>query len=274
MRNGERPQSRAGKGKQKERQVELPQDWWLNLSAWVRLNHKNKSIFEVTQISPNTFRAARERGSMPERTFSRLADKFKDHKNLLRVLMGQRLIKGMPIPETLLLKCPKETALQGADFRVYPIEAPRPWAIRCHVTTESPYFRFGFKLLGEDGRIFGDGVIPSRDDNLVVHIGRNDYDRPRIGITARDIFLTAYDRGIAVEANDRFLFTCGGRVEASVELTVDQGGDFATLVVNSRPVFRRQVAPEICNRVSIYAWADREECQVEVSDLTIQSIPL
>ena len=60
--------------------------------------------------------------------------------------------------------------------------------LSCTMETESAYFRFGFKLMTEQGRLFGDGSLRSQDRNLIIHIGRNNGDRPPI--TARDIFLT------------------------------------------------------------------------------------
>jgi hypothetical protein len=233
-------------------------------------------MWDVTTISRRTFQNATKNGEIPQKTLLRWAADlgFKRHSDLLRVLNGEKLqtAPATPIPKTLSLACPKMENPQGADYRIYPLQAARPWVLRCSIATESPYFRFGIKLLGEEGRVFGDGVIPSRDDNLVIHIGRNDYDRPRIGATARDIFFTAYDRGIATEANDSFLFASEDRVKVSLELAVDKGGDFASLVVNGLSVIRRQVSPAICSCVVIYAWGDREACQVEVAELVVESI--
>jgi hypothetical protein len=159
---------------------------------------------------------------------------------------------------------------QWADYRDYLVGAACPWVLRCQITTESPYFRFGLKLLSDRGRVFGDGLIQSYDPNMVIHIGRNDWDRPRMGITAQDIFLTTYMNGIAIE-DDTFLFRAEQRLTLPIELLVDETYR-ASLGVNGQLVSQRIVPPAICGRVSVLAWGDREEFRVDVTDLTIEPV--
>jgi hypothetical protein len=104
---------------------------------------------------------------------------------------------------------------------------------------------------------------------MIVHIGRNNWDRPALAITANDIFLTSYMSGNFIEENDRPIFHSSARLVAPIELQVDMSYS-AILAVNGHTVFRHVVPPEICRRVAVYAWGDREEFRVEVTDLTIR----
>jgi hypothetical protein len=270
--------SSVRRGKQPQRKVQLPKGWWLRLSDWLRPKlsqpGKRTDIYEYAKISRRSFSSARKADEMTEELFTKLTHAlgFENHQDLLRILgsdiRASRL--ATPVPTTLSLTN-QRLNFQGADYRDYRVEAARPWALRCRIVTESPYFRFGFKLLTEEGRVFGDGVIQSHDENIMVHIGRNNWDRPRIGVTARDIFLTAYLSGTSIEENDRFLFTAGNKVEVPIELTVDTSY-FANLVVDGKPVFRHVVSPAVCRRIAIYAWGDREEFEIDLTDLVIHSV--
>jgi transcriptional regulator with XRE-family HTH domain len=178
---------------------------------------------------------------------------------------------GTPIPSSVTLSTQRLNP-QWADFHDFTVGVGLPWVLRCRISTKSPYFRFGFKLLTPNGRVFGDGTIQSFDSNLIVHIGRNNWDRPRLGITSKDIFLTAYMSGSSIELDDRFVLKSKAKVELlPIELLVDKSYR-VTFKVNEKIVFQHIVAPALCDRLVMYAWGDREEFLVEVSELAIQSI--
>jgi hypothetical protein len=160
---------------------------------------------------------------------------------------------------------------QWADYRDIGIQVARPWALRCRIVTTSPYFRFGFKLLEPDGRTFGDGSIKSNDSSMVVHIGRNNFGRPRLKISSHDVFVTSYMGGNDIEEEDRFLFRASRKLDAIVELSVDVTY-CATLSVDGKRYFRYIVPPTICRRVVVCAWGDREHFDVEVIELSLRSI--
>jgi hypothetical protein len=230
-------------------------------------------VYEFTKTSRRTFATARAAGEMTEQRFIKIAVKagYDDYREFLRDLgpKGRIVRPTTPIPTSLSLSTQK-TNLQWADFRDYFVPVPRPWVLRCRITTRSPYFRFGFKLLGESGRIFGDGLIHSHDENLLVHIGRNHFNRPALKLAAGDVFVTAYVSGIATE-DDRFLFRSSKTISIPVELRVDRNY-YAALVVDGTECFTRVVSPSICGRVAVYAWGDREEFQVDVTGMALESI--
>lgn len=158
---------------------------------------------------------------------------------------------------------------QWADHRELNLGGGRLGVLKCRITTKSPYFRFGFKLHNEDERLFGDGSIKSQDANLLVHVGRNNWNRPNLGISAKDIFFTWYLNGISLET-DAKLFSAGHRVSASVELRIDSSY-VATFSVNGVCYLNRVIPPGICRRITVLAWGDREEYAVEVSELSVNS---
>lgn len=263
-----------GRGKQDA--INLPHGWWPRLLDMVRSKWTNDgapvNLYKFTDISPRSIVKAKKTNVMTVELFVRLTHDvgFENHEDLYRVLEGGKQASRLatPIPTKLLLTHQKSNP-QWADYRDYLVEAQRPWTLRCQIATESPYFRFGFKLLGENGRVFGDGSIKSHDSNMIVHIGRNNWDRPALATTANDIFLTSYMSGNFIEENDRPIFHSSARLVAPIELQVDMSYS-AILAVNGHTVFRHIVPPEICRRVAVYAWGDREEFRVEVTDLTIR----
>lgn len=269
------------KGKQPQRRVRLPKGWWNRLKSVCRsrwLEHEPKAsrpkshldIYEMTKISRRAFSAARTKNEMTEALFERLTYEigYADPESLLRDL-GPRHRSPPSTPPTALLLTTQRANPQWADYRDFSVGLVGPWGLRCRILTESPYFRFGFKLLAEGGRLFGDGLINSFEPNLMVHVGRNDWDRHRLAMAASDLFLTAYMSGSAVE-DDRLLFSSPETLVLQVELMVDSAYS-AILSVDGQECFRRIVPPALCHRVAMYAWGDREEFRVEVTDIALEA---
>lgn len=288
------------KGKQPQERVSLQRGWLARLKDICRIRwteHESEKpiaqrshldFYKFTQLSRGTFRGAqklRDDGlevGLTLASFQKMAGEigYDTYEGLLKDLEGLEGNKrplSLPIPRTFSPPIPPPTTLslttqranpQWADWRAYPVDLARPWALRCRIRTDSPYFRFGFKLLTEDGRIFGDGLINSFDENLVVHIGRNDFNRDRLKIDAGDLFSTAYMNGIGIE-DDRFLFTSSGALSLQVELIVDRDY-YAIFLVNGEECYRRNVPPTVCHRIAMYAWGDREEFRIDVTDLTLE----
>ena len=156
---------------------------------------------------------------------------------------------------------------QWADHIELDLAGGRLVAVACEIETESAYFRFGFKLFNQNGRLFGDGSIQSQDANLVVHIARDNRDNPNSGISAKDVFFTWYANGISPE-EDKTLFTSEPRFTVSLELRIDSGNvvDFR---VNGLSCLKRAIPVEIRRRVAVLAWGDRNPYTVEVRNLSV-----
>lgn len=265
--------------KGKQTPVALPEGWWARLRDLCRTWQKHETrdqrtksrldIYAFTKISRSSFDKAKKSSEMTEALFMKLADELSyDNYNALLRDLGAKGCTQAPtrVPSTLSLATRRANP-QWADYRVYPVELARPWTLGCRIRADSPYFRFGFKLLTEEGRVFGDGVINSFDENLLVHVGRNNWDRVGLGIAAGDLFLTAYMSGSAIE-DDRFLFNSQSALAVQIEITIDRS-HFAILAVNGHECFRRNIPSGVCGRIALYAWGDREEFLVDVTDLLL-----
>jgi len=167
---------------------------------------------------------------------------------------------------TTVLSTRKDTP-QWTNFREINLKGECLRCLGCTIVTSSPYFRFGFKLLAWGVRIFGDAAIKSQESNLIVHIGRNNWDRPKLAMSANDIFFTYSVNGIGTE-NDKRLFTAEPQLTASLALNIDNGYA-ASFFVNGTCCLTRIIAPEMCRRVVMLAWGDNEEYEVEVRDLSL-----
>lgn len=175
-----------------------------------------------------------------------------------------------PLTKTaeLVIFATRKDTPQWTDFREIDLNGDWLRSLSCKIVTESPYFRFGFKLLGfSSPRIFGDGSLKSQDSNLLYHIGRNNWDRPNLGITAHDIFLSFDVNGLRLE-KDRKLFRGERLLTASLELRIDSGY-VASLSANGVCCISRVVPPEICRRVVMLAWGDNDDYVVQVHDLSV-----
>lgn len=170
--------------------------------------------------------------------------------------------------EDMLLQTRKDLP-QWADFKEMELHGGILRQLSCQIRTESPYFRFGFKLLsGGKSRLFGDGSIKSQDStNLLVHIGRNNWDRPHLGITAQDIFVSFDVNGLRLEA-DKLVCTSQNKVCAQIQLLIDT--EYVShLRVNGVECLCRVVPPEICRRIVVLAWGDAEEYAVWVENISV-----
>lgn len=193
---------------------------------------------------------------------------YRHRDDLITELGRKPSQKGQPHPiPTAATLTRQRTNLQGADYRNF-VVSHLPWTMRCNIVTRSPYVRYGVKLLTEEGRLFGDALICSADENFLIHVGRNNWNRPNLGIGAGDVFSTVYKNGVLVE-DDRFLFPSSERLAVDIELRVDLEYCF-TFLVNRTEVFRRIISPALCNRICMYAWGDGEDFEVEVTNLALE----
>ena len=141
-------------------------------------------------------------------------------------------------------------------------------SVSCVIETESPYFRFGFKLISKDGKTLGD-VIKTSDTNLIVHISRNDWDRPQIGVHKDDVFLTCYF-GLRTILTDKKLYSAAKKLVAQVELRIDEHHN-AEFFINGGSCFALPIPVEICRRVAIMAWGDNNPFEVVVSNFEVMT---
>jgi hypothetical protein len=170
---------------------------------------------------------------------------------------------------TTVMLSTKRGMPQWVDHRELDLGGGRLKAFRCEISTESPYFRFGLKLLKRQGRLFGDASIQSKDTNLLFHIGRNDWNRPDLGISANDVFFTWFVNGVSPD-DDKKLFESRPRIKALFDLKIDSG-NILDLRINGVSCLQRVIPAEIRRRVALLAWGDRHAYAVEVRNISVNT---
>lgn len=259
-------------------------------------------------LNPRTIRNAEKHGEMTEASFRQLAlllgyqhshalkgewnKAVNDPASSSNRIMDAVQARGTPVADSAQLTTGRAGLASGQPApgnptdRIFTTQQDLPqWAdpweldlgngwlesVACMIETDADYFRFGFKLLGEHGRLFGDGSIQSQDTNLVIHLGRNNWDRANPPISVRDIFLAWFKNGIK-RGKDARLFAADPHFVASVSLVIDSS-HVARFLVNGECCLQTVIPPEIRRRVVMLAWGDSEECTVRVSDICVHTLP-
>ena len=149
---------------------------------------------------------------------------------------------------------------QWADFIKIPLNHNLIKRVKCLMKSKSDYYRFGFKLLREGGKLFGDGSIQSMDNNFVLHIGKN--------FGTDEIFITSYNNGIRTHP-DKFPKMSYGKEPLALELLVDSE-NFLILFLNEIEVYRILINKEIREQIYMLAWGDGNDFKVKVYDIEIE----
>jgi len=152
----------------------------------------------------------------------------------------------------------RKTTPQWADYRELDFRGGLLRSLSCNIKTSSQYFRFGFKLRTNRGRLFGDGSIQSSSDaNLIVHIGRDKL--------SRELFFTSYWNGVREGAN-QVLRPVSDIASARFELSVDDLS-MLSIAVDGVAIGPRSIPPEFCESAVMLAWGDHDEFEVQVRGL-------
>lgn len=149
---------------------------------------------------------------------------------------------------------------QWADYLKIPITGGLIKRIRCKVVTSSPYYRFGFKLLRKNGKLFGDGSIQSQDNNFVIHVGKN--------FLSDELFITSYHNGIR-QRPDKYTGITPLHNRYEVELFIDPE-NFIHLLINGNGVFKIIVNKEIREQAYMLTWGDGNEYQLLIENIEFE----
>ena len=276
----------------KHERIEIPPHWWVTLDNELRRKRRVENVERLCEekrgtLSPKTIANAKKKGWMTISSVQKLSELLghptsqdlrdewkKASDDAARSERAGASVSPEHPPEnpTERLFTAQENMPQWADHFEADLGNRRLEAVSCNIDTDSPYFRFGFKLLTEQGRVFGDAAIRSNDANLIVHVGRNNWDRTNPAISARDIFLTWALNGIK-RGKDEKLFTSDLRLFTSVNLFINSG-NVAVFSVNGKSCLSTVIPPELRRRLVLIAWGDSEEFEVRASDIRVQTLPL
>lgn len=151
-------------------------------------------------------------------------------------------------------------APQGASYKQIHIAHLRvPLRLTGLFQSRSPYFRFGFKLMGVHGHPISPGSVQTEEKNVLVHIGKN--------VDSISLFLTRYRNGLRLGANTPLVEYEDFR-PLPIQLAIDV--DYAvTLSIDGSTVFEGYIDAETKGRLLVLAWGDEHEYQVEFSQITL-----
>lgn len=149
---------------------------------------------------------------------------------------------------------------QWADYFKIPIENGFIKRVRCQIITTSEYYRFGFKLFRNNGKLFGDGSIQSMDNNFVIHIGKN--------FLSDELFITTYHNGI-LQRPDKSTNVKPLNNRIKIELFIDDE-NFLCLFLDGKGVFKIIINKEIREQIYMLAWGDVSEYQLSVENIEIE----
>ncbi len=149
---------------------------------------------------------------------------------------------------------------QWADYLKIPITGGLIKRISCLVITSSPYYRFGFKLLRKNGKLFGDGSIQSQDNNFVIHVGKN--------FLSDELFITSYHNGIR-QRPDKYTGIKPLNNQFEVELFIDPE-NFIQFSINEIEVFKIIINKEIREQTYLLTWGDGNEYQLLIENIKFE----
>jgi hypothetical protein len=151
-------------------------------------------------------------------------------------------------------------APQGASYKPIHIAQVRlPLRLTAVFQSRSPYFRFGFKLMGVRGHPLSPGSIQIEDKNVLVHIGKN--------VDSTTLFLTKYRNGLRMGPNTPLVEYKDCR-PLPMQLAIET--DFSvTLSIDGNGVYEGYIDAETKGRLLLLAWGDEHNYDIECSRITL-----
>jgi len=179
-------------------------------------------------------------------------------------------IEGPPIQATLALPSPVDyggwhasariSAPQGASYKPIHIAQVRlPLRLTGMFQSNSPYFRFGFKLMGVRGLPLSPGSIQTEDKNVLIHIGKN--------VDSTTLFLTTYRNGLRIGPNAELVQYKDCR-PLPMQLVIEEDLS-VTLNIDGHSVFEGYIDAETKGRLLLLAWGDEHNYEIEFSQITL-----
>jgi hypothetical protein len=133
--------------------------------------------------------------------------------------------------------------------------------ISCQFKTNSPYFRFGYKLTESNGNLFGDTIIKTKDPNLIIHVGKNVY--------SSSLFLATQYFGVGDKLDEPiFKFINNKWIQLDLEISSD---NILKFYVQNKLMYNIEITPEIRKRLFMVAWGDSCEYKILVEKIRVEA---
>lgn len=151
-------------------------------------------------------------------------------------------------------------APQGASYKAIHIAQVRlPLRLTGVFQSASPYFRFGFKLMGVRGYPLSPGSIQTENKNVLIHIGKN--------VDSTTLFLTNYRNGLRMGANTGLVEYKDGR-PLPMQLAIE--ADFSvTLNIDGNSVYEGYVDAETKGQVLLLSWGDEYHYEIDFNQIAL-----
>lgn len=153
---------------------------------------------------------------------------------------------------------------QWVDYRVIPVVGTRHRAITVTgtVSSDSPYFRFGFKYGEAREPVISAGSVQTFGRNILVHIGKN--------VDSSFWFMTSYQSGIRTGLNVPLSELDTSRpIEFGLEVCRD---GHVTFALGAQKLVDRFFEVDGLSRIVLLAWGDEYEFECSVANLIVTAI--
>ena len=237
----------------RQRGLNIPnkQEIWLDIKTLVHLRDKSLGHRHLGEFTKDDYR-----------------DFFRKGERVLLSLGAEAQVEKLRAGGESSAETAHETALGDLAFSqviTFPQWASHPKiiplsdyrrssiAIKGLLSSASPYFRFGFKLMNARDKIFSPGSIQTEWQNIVVHLGKNIHDS--------DLFLTVYKSGIRLDRN-KVLMNYEQDLEVPIALELSREG-IIRLHVNDGLAYETFFEMDGPAQLVILAWGDENyfECR-------------
>jgi len=151
---------------------------------------------------------------------------------------------------------PQWTNFYEIDLRPFNYSS---YTLKCLFKSSSDYFRFGFKLLHPKGKMFGDGSIQSKDENILFHIGKN--------LRSHSLFSTVYQNGIRTRLDKKLIQFDNDTVLLTLKR---ESNNLVSFYVNNELDEEIYVSPNLNSRIILLMWGDENEYEGEVKNIQIE----
>jgi hypothetical protein len=151
-------------------------------------------------------------------------------------------------------------APQGASYKAIHIAQIRlPLRLTGVFQSGSPYFRFGFKLIGVRGYPLSPGSVQTEDKNVLIHISKN--------VDSSILFVTNYRNGLRMGPNTELVEYKEPR-PLPMQLAIE--ADFSvTLTIDGNSVYEGYIDVETKGRLLLIAWGDEHKYEIEFGQIAL-----
>lgn len=155
--------------------------------------------------------------------------------------------------------------VQGSDHKEVMLGGRMLKQITCRVIANSTYYRFGFKLLYPTSDLVGEGLIKSRNPDVLIHTGQCS----QKDFSKKELFVSLYVGLEKIDAADKFTKCIPSSNGFDCKLYIDTAMNLR-FTINQEEITTFTISRFVLSRVFMFAWADHDEFNIEVKDILVE----